>query len=126
MVFDVAGGARSMWPHYLENADIIIYVVDSTRPQEIRKVTDALHSVSSEIQKTGCLFICLLNKCDLSDAMSNDEFITKSKVYDIINCDFLLQRTSNVTNEGIDKLMERIEGYFRSVRKFNAKVDIEG
>jgi small GTP-binding protein len=30
MVFDVAGGARSMWPHYLENADIIIFVVDST------------------------------------------------------------------------------------------------
>ena len=118
MVFDIAGGARSMWPHYLNDADIIIYVVDSTDPSSLNIVTDVFHSISTQVNESGCLFMCLLNKSDLKESFTNDLFIEKTKVYNIFNCDFLLQRTSNVSGEGIDKLLERIEGYFRSLDIF--------
>lgn len=123
MVFDVAGGAMSMWPHYLQGAEIIIYVVDASDRGSMTKVTDSFFGVTKEIQENGCFFICLLNKSDLPDAMSNEEFVKESKVYDIFDCDFLLQRTSNVTGEGIDKLLEKIEGYFRSLQLFSTTIE---
>lgn len=30
MVYDISGSARSMWSHYLDGADIILYVVDAS------------------------------------------------------------------------------------------------
>lgn len=30
LVFDIGGKVRSLWPHYYENLDCLVFVIDST------------------------------------------------------------------------------------------------
>lgn len=123
MVYDISGSARSMWSNYLEKLNILIFVVDASKRADIIKVRDAFKLVAYEIKQKDVFFICLLNKCDLQGCISNEEFLEDIEVAEILDCDFVLQRTSNVTNEGIEKLLEKIEGYFRGVEIFNQTLE---
>ena len=107
-----------MWSHYLDSTDIIIYVVDSTKKNEIPEIKKTFEMLNKDIQGKEMLFICLLNKCELEGAIENDEFVKLAEIEDSLGCDFVLLRTSNVTNEGINILLKRVEGYFRSMSKF--------
>ena len=112
MVFDIAGGARSMWGHYLDNSDIIIYVFDASYSKAHDTIIELLKSINKEVRERKCLFICVLNKCDLQNAISNQEFLNEYQVYDHIDSDMFLIRTSNVTGEGLPLLLKKISSYY--------------
>ena len=112
MVFDIAGGARSMWGHYLDNSDIIIYVFDASYSKAHDTIIELLKSINKEVKERKCLFICVLNKCDLQNAISNQEFLNEYQVYDHIDSDMFLIRTSNVTGEGLPLLLKKISSYY--------------
>ena len=42
LVFDVGGKVRSLWAHYYENLDAIIFVIDSTDRERVWQVKDEL------------------------------------------------------------------------------------
>jgi len=112
MLFDIAGGARSMWPHYLENADVIIYVIDATRHDIFDLTRELLRTINREMRARRCLFVCALNKSDLPGAMTNQQFLADTNIAEIIDADLILTRTSTVTGEGIMDIVNKINGYF--------------
>jgi len=112
MVFDIAGAARSMWSHYLENADIIIYVFDATLLTIYDITSELLKMINRHAAARRCLFICALNKTDLEAAVSNQQFLDSSHIYDFIDCDMFLLRTSTVTGDGLTTLMSKIASYY--------------
>lgn len=111
-VFDIAGGARSMWAHYLEGADAILYVFDSTHRDSIDMQQQLLKMINKEIKKKKFLFVSVLSKCDLPSSMSNKEFLDTFKIYDYIDCDLVLVRTSSVTDGGTGEVMLKLSSYF--------------
>ena len=112
MVFDIAGAARSMWSHYLENADIIIYVFDATLLTVYDTTAELLKTINKQAAARRCLFICALNKTDLDAAVSNQQFLDSSRIYDFVDCDMFLLRTSCVTGDGLATLMTKIASYY--------------
>lgn len=121
MMFDIAGGARSMWSHYMENADVIIYVVDATSPTHTEIQQELLKFLNRDQKLKNKLFICALNKSDSSQAISNSEFLRLSKLSDMIDTDVILIRTSSVTGEGIINLTSKITGYFVALHQSLSK-----
>ena len=85
--FDLAGGARSMWSHYLETANIVIYVVDSSEKKSLPLIIDTMHTVSSAIKNESVLVVILLNKVDVDNAMESDFFIKQTKIFDLFKND---------------------------------------
>lgn len=49
LVFDIGGKVRSLWSHYFENIDAIIFVIDSTDKERINIVKDELIKLNSNI-----------------------------------------------------------------------------
>lgn len=117
MMFDIAGGARSMWAHYMENADVIIYVVDATSEAQSEIQQELLKSLNRDHKLKNKLFICALNKADSEHAISNCDFLNSSKLIDMIDADVILIRTSSVSGEGISSLTNKISGYFTALKK---------
>lgn len=121
MMFDIAGGARSMWSHYMENADVIIYVVDATSPTHTEIQQELLKFLNRDQKLKNKLFICALNKADSAQAISNSEFLRISKLSDMIDTDVILIRTSSVSGEGITNLTAKISGYFCALQQNPSK-----
>lgn len=117
MMFDIAGGARSMWTHYLEGANVIIYVFDSSKRESFEMQKELLKMINKEISKKNFLFICALAKADLKGSMTNQEFLDVSHVYDHIDSDMLLHRVSAVTGEGITELTVKLVDYLSKASK---------
>jgi small GTP-binding protein len=117
MMFDIAGGARSMWSHYLEGADVIIYVFDSSRKDSFELQKELLKMINKEINRENFLFMCALAKSDLKGSMTNQEFLSMTKVYDYIDSDMLIQRVSAVSGEGINELVIKMTDYLSKTSK---------
>ena len=82
---------------FAENADLILYVIDSSAPQD-----DSDRMIMNFIEKKGLKAICLYNKCDLDPAgTKNPENVSRETL-----------RVSTVTGEGIDELMKKIRDMF--------------
>jgi hypothetical protein len=48
-----------MWSHYLETANIIIYVVDSNEKKSLSLIIDTMHTVASAIKSENVLVVIL-------------------------------------------------------------------
>ena len=82
---------------FAENADLILYVIDSSAPQD-----DSDRMIMNFIEKKGLKAICLYNKCDLDPAgTKNPENVSRETL-----------RVSTVTGEGIGELMNKIRDMF--------------
>ncbi len=49
LVFDVGGKVRSLWAHYYENLDAIIFIVDSTDRERIWQVKEELVKLNGDL-----------------------------------------------------------------------------
>lgn len=49
LVFDVGGKVRSLWSHYYDNLDAIIFVIDSTDKERLWQIKDEFRKLSSEL-----------------------------------------------------------------------------
>ena len=114
MVFDIAGGARSMWSHYLEGSDAILYVFDSTRKDNVELQRELMKMMNREIKKKQFLFVAILSKCDLDNSMTNKEFLDTFKIYDFIDSDLILLRTSSLEGGSTSEVMVKLSSYFSS------------
>jgi ADP-ribosylation factor protein 1 len=112
MIFDVAGGARSMWSHYLENADIVMFVFDASNHNQFSLIKELITKINSQEFDKPRLFIAALNKCDLAEAMSNEEFVRETKISDLLDSDMFLVRTSATEGTGLAELVNKITGYY--------------
>lgn len=50
LVFDVGGKVRSLWTHYYENLDAIIFVIDSTDRERVWQIKDELIKLNNDLK----------------------------------------------------------------------------
>lgn len=49
LVFDVGGKVRSLWSHYYDNLDAVIFVVDSTDKERLWQIKDEFNKLNQEL-----------------------------------------------------------------------------
>ena len=103
-MWDVGGQARlrSLWHHYYQGCDCIIYVVDSADRQRVDEAAAELsHALNNDHLRNATLLV-YANKQDLPNAMSTAEITEKLKLRE--SCrqrKWFVQGASAVTGNGL-------------------------
>lgn len=76
-VWDVGGQGkiRSLWRHYYQNAEGLIFVVDSADRERIEEAADELHRLMTDDDLRDATLLVLGNKQDLPGAMNVHELV---------------------------------------------------
>lgn len=94
-MWDIGGQdkIRALWPHYYQQSQGIVFVVDSNDQDRFEQARDELHSVISHKDNVGKPLLVLANKQDLPYAVSKDVLAErlmlceiKSSAWFVIEC----------------------------------------
>ena len=116
-IWDVGGQdrIRNLWKHYYENADALIFMIDSCDRSRFSEVADELFKVLSDDTLKRCLKAVLIfcNKCDSENAAGANEILSvlnmdryRSFKWHAQECSAL---NGNGLYEGLDKLSTMLE-----------------
>ncbi|CAD8107927.1 unnamed protein product [Paramecium sonneborni] len=112
LIFDVGGKVRTLWSHYYENLDGLVFVVDTTDLERIEIVKNELKKLGSEIKQKIVLLI-YLNKIDLPRSTP----VELCKDIQQQEQEVVMQRCSAKTGEGIwegiDKMNKLLDHKFQ-------------
>ncbi|CAD8085120.1 unnamed protein product [Paramecium primaurelia] len=113
LIFDVGGKVRTLWSHYYENLDGLVFVVDSTNQEKQQEILQELKKLSDDV-KTKIVLLIYLNKSDLP----NSQFMELGVDIQQSNSDVIMQRCSAKSGEGIwegiDKMNRLLDHKFQS------------
>ena len=78
-IWDLGGRSnrRAFWPKYYENAQALIYVVDSTDTNRVEEARGELHKMLAEDQLKKLNLLIYANKQDLPEAITTSELAEK-------------------------------------------------
>merc|ERR1711879_116431 len=102
-VWDVGGQdkIRSLWRHYYQNIQGLIFVVDSNDSQRLEEAANEMEKMLGEEElKSACLLV-LANKQDLPEAMKPDEITKGLRLENHSNIRWHVQGTIASNGEGI-------------------------
>jgi len=106
------GGFRSLWRHYYQNTQGIIFVVDSNDQDRISECNEELNKIMNEALLKEIPLLVFANKQDLPNVMSLSEITDKLELSQIINREWYIQSSCMVNGdgmyEGFDWLREAI------------------
>ncbi|CAK94679.1 unnamed protein product (macronuclear) [Paramecium tetraurelia] len=112
LIFDVGGKVRTLWSHYYENLDGLVFVVDTTDQERIEIVKNEFKKLGSEI-KYKIVMLIYLNKIDLPRSSP----VELCKDIQQQESDIVMQRCSAKTGEGIwegiDKMNKLLDHKFQ-------------
>ncbi len=101
-VWDVGGQhkIRVLWRHYYQNADALIFVVDSTDGDRMEEAAEEIQQLlcAEELQK--CSLLVMANKQDLRGALAPSE-VAKRLQLEGIKRNWIVQGTSATTGQGL-------------------------
>ncbi|KAJ7569306.1 hypothetical protein O6H91_01G071600 [Diphasiastrum complanatum] len=102
-VWDVGGQdkIRSLWKFYFQNAEGLIFVVDSNDRDRIIETRDALHKLMNEMELREMKLLVLANKHDLPNAMSVAEMGEKLALPSLRQRNWYIQSCCAVTEQGL-------------------------
>ena len=102
-VWDVGGGGkiRGLWHQFYQNAEAVIFVVDSNDQDRIGEAHDELHRVLSEDELREAMLLVCVNKQDLPNAMSAVEVCDKLGMHSLRNRKWSIQATCGISGEGL-------------------------
>ena len=116
-IWDVGGQdrIRNLWKHYYENADALIFMIDSTDRPRFNEVADELFKVlTNEIlvrSLKAVLIYC--NKCDSPNTVPINDILSNLNLDRYRNVKWHAQECSAMNGtglyEGLDKLAEMLE-----------------
>ncbi|KAE8627154.1 hypothetical protein XENTR_v10006885 [Xenopus tropicalis] len=117
-VWDVGGQdkLRPNWKEYLEDTDVLIFVVDSSDPDRLPDATAELLSILNNENMAGVPFLILANKQDITDALPAKELkhILKLENYD--DRPWEIQSCSAYTGEGLAEAMNAVASLLKRVQ----------
>ena len=112
LVFDVGGKVRSLWSHYYENLDAVIFVIDSTDRERVWMVKDELIKLNQDLRFQQAVILALFNKNDLKTCMDFQTLVNETGVNDVIDSDVIVQKCSAKTGEGLWDGFDKLLNYF--------------
>ena len=107
-VWDVGGQTklRSLWHHYFENSDAVIFVVDSSDKERLGEAREELDRILSDDRLRNTSLLVLSNKVDKPQSVTTSEVTDKLCLHKHREREWFIQSTCAVTGEGI---MEGLE-----------------
>jgi len=111
-LWDVGGQTRlrSLWRHYYQNTDCMIFVIDSADRQRVAEASDELHAALSDDNLRNASLLVYANKQDLPNAMSTGELTEHLKLRDLRNRRWFIQGCSAVTGNGLYEGLDWLAG----------------
>ena len=67
LIFDVGGKVRSLWTHYYENLNALIFVIDSTDKERLWQVREELVKLNEDLKFQNVSLLVFFNKQDSKD-----------------------------------------------------------
>ena len=101
-VWDVGGQdkIRPMWKHYYQNAEGLIFVVDSSDIKRVDKAKDELHRMLKEEELKDTVLLVMANKQDIG-VMDVKEVIDRMDLTSIKGRPWHCQGTSALSGQGL-------------------------
>ncbi|XP_060677126.1 ADP-ribosylation factor 3-like [Hemiscyllium ocellatum] len=102
-VWDVGGQdkIRSLWRHYFQNTQGLIFVVDSNDKERVSEAREELMQVLAEDELHNAVLLVFANKQDLPNAMSTAQISDKLGLNSLRNRIWYIQATCATTGEGL-------------------------
>ena len=104
-VWDVGGQEkiRTLWRHYYENVNGLVFVVDSTDRERLQEVRDELARLIDEASLQGAPLLVFANKQDLHNAISVSELTQELNLANIRDRQWFIQSCSATSGYGLDE-----------------------
>ena len=101
-VFDVGGQyqLRLLWRHYYQNANALIYVLDSSDTERFGLAKETLQNLLQEEDLKGIPVLILANKADVARATIK-EIAKEMELEKLVGHEWFIQSTCAITREGI-------------------------
>lgn len=101
-VFDVGGQykLRLLWKHYYQNANALIYVLDSSDTERFTLAKETLQNLLQEEELNGIPVLILANKADVSNTKLSD-IAREMDVASMRGHEWHIQSTCGLTREGV-------------------------
>ena len=117
-VWDVGGQdkIRPMWKHYYQNAEALIFVVDSSDRNRIDKARMELHKMLDEEDLKDVILLVFANKQDIA-VMDIKEIIEKLDLGSIKGRPWHCQGTSALTGQGLVEGLTWLDKKLAQVKK---------
>ncbi|XP_055955764.1 ADP-ribosylation factor 6 [Patella vulgata] len=120
-VWDVGGQEkiRTLWRHYYQNAQGLVYVVDSADVTRMAEAKEELHAICKDIQMEGVPVVIVANKQDLPGALKTSEIADQLDMMSFRDRKWYVQGSCAKTGEGIYEAMTemaRLTKLFQSKR----------
>jgi len=102
-IWDVGGQekVRPLWRHYLQNTDLLVWVVDSNDRGRIEECNQLLHAYLRESELSDAALLVFANKQDLPNAMSVAEVCDKLGLNSLRNRQWYIQSACSTTGDGL-------------------------
>lgn len=114
-VWDVGGQdkIRPLWRHYFQNADALIFMVDSADPERFSEAQSELFKVISDNYLKDIKFLLVLaNKMDLPTAQPIKKVVDALKLNQIRQFPWYIQATNAQSGEGLAEGLSQIHKAF--------------
>ncbi|CAF0931772.1 unnamed protein product [Didymodactylos carnosus] len=107
-VWDIGGQRRirGYWPHYFDNTDVVIYVIDSADKKRFPETSEQLLELLADEKLTNVPLLIFANKQDLLNAATSSEITDGLALYTIRDRAWQIQGCSAYTQEGVKTGLE--------------------
>ncbi|KAI6661391.1 ADP-ribosylation factor 1 [Oopsacas minuta] len=118
-LWDVGGKRqiRTLWKHYYQGTDALIYVVDSTDSDRFADAGEEIKRILSHQEMRGVPVLVIANKQDLKTSLKPTDVKRKLDLNGIEGNSILVQGTSAVTGKGVKQGLKHIHKMIRQKRK---------
>ena len=119
-IWDIGGGPdqRDYWSTYVDSADGLVYVIDSTNQKNLDQAGEALINLLTEPQLESLPLLIMVNKIDVEGALSQKAVSKRLHLDDINDRFFTIYETSAKTGKGILEALEWISAILINAEAF--------
>ena len=121
MVWDMGGqdAIRPLWRHYYENAQALIFVVDSADAERLEEAKEELAKLMDEEELRDAVLLVYANKQDMPEAKSVQEVADDLELTSLQKRAWYIQACSASTGEGIKEGLDWLAGRLAGKQKKN-------
>ncbi|XP_022315496.2 uncharacterized protein LOC111119543 [Crassostrea virginica] len=118
-VWDVGGQGhfRSLWKHYYQNTEGLVYVVDSNDRERILESREELFGILQNDEMRGVPVVVIANKQDLSNALSTSKVADLMCLHKLKSRKWYIQAACGTTGEGLFEAMNELSSLVKEFKK---------